>query len=515
MSIPMNRSEQWSRLESLDKPVDMLVIGGGATGLGIALDAATRGLSVVLVERDDFASGTSSRSTKLVHGGVRYLKQGQISLVRDSLRERGRLVRNAPGLVHRLNFVIPCYKFWEKPFYGMGMATYDLLAGQFGWDHSKLLSRDDTLRLLPGTRGEGLQGGVEYQDGQFDDTRLALALARSAVRAGAIVLNHTEMVQLQYENGRVSGAVVRDVSVRPTENHAEKTREIRAKVVVSATGVFSDGIAQMDTPDLPASVTVAQGAHIVLDYSFFPSDTALMVPKTDDGRVLFMIPWLGHVLIGTTDTPVDTIKREPVPLQEEIDYLLDYSGRYLRRKPTRTDIKSRFAGLRPLVKPAAGAGAKTTAAVSRDHKIFISESGLMTIIGGKWTTYRKMAEDLVDKSAAIGGWGVKPCVTNDLQLDQGADSADFDHASEQNSPLISTELKLTEGMVQRMIREEMAETVDDILARRCRALFLDANAAVAASGRVTAILAKEKGWSAPVMERQRADFDRLSIGYRV
>lgn len=489
-----------------------MIIGGGATGLGIALDAATRGLSVVLVERDDFASGTSSRSTKLVHGGVRYLRQGQISLVRDSLRERGRLLQNAPGLVHRLNFVIPCYKYWEKPFYGMGLATYDLLAGSFGWEHSRLLSRDETLRLLPGTRGQNLQGGVEYQDGQFNDTRLALALARTAIEAGAIILNHAEMVELKYEKGRISGAVLRDTAVRPDPQTPARTIEISTRVVVSATGVFSDEIARLDQPGAESTVAAAQGAHIVLDYSFFPSDTALMIPKTDDGRVLFMIPWQKHVLVGTTDTPVQTIRREPAPLAEEIDYLLDYSGRYLEKKPTRADIKSRFAGLRPLVKPSGKV--VSTASVSRDHHISVSPTGLISIIGGKWTTYRKMAEDLVDKASDVAGWSKKPCVTQDLRLSEGADAPDYDHSQEQNSPLVCQELQITEAMIRRMIRQEMADSVADVLARRCRALFVDANAAVSAADRVSAILAEELGWSAQTMEQQKADFQRLALDYR-
>jgi glycerol-3-phosphate dehydrogenase len=509
----MNRARQWSRLEEHQNgPVDILVIGGGATGLGIAIDAATRGLSVVLVERNDFAAGTSSRSTKLIHGGVRYLRQGQVSLVRDSLRERGRLVKNAPGLVHSLNFVIPCFKFWEKPFYGMGMATYDLLAGSFGWDHSQLLSREETAEKLPGANTSGLLGGVLYQDGQFDDTRLALAIARTAINYGATVLNHAEVVELKHEKGRVCGAVVRDRSVRAQVGAPEKTLEIRAKVVVSAAGVFSEELMRLDTRDAEAGVTAAQGAHIVLDRSFFPAGNALMVPKTDDGRVLFLIPWHGHVLVGTTDTPVTKISAEPVPLAEEIAYLLDYSGRYLAKKPGRSDILSQFAGLRPLVRPTGQV--KSTAAVSRDHKIFVSGSGLMSIIGGKWTTFRKMAEDLVDQATKQGGWGTRPCRTADLPLDEGADSPGFDRSTELNAPQIDAALTLTDPMIRRMINDEMAETVADVLARRHRALFVDASAAIRVSGRVSAMLASVKGWSPAVMEQQRADFERLALGYR-
>ncbi|MEI7923726.1 MAG: FAD-dependent oxidoreductase [Planctomycetota bacterium] len=512
MSATMNRKEQWDRLEGRVGQVDLLIIGGGATGLGAAVDAAKRGLSVVLVERDDFAAGTSSRSTKLVHGGVRYLRQGQVSLVRDSLRERGRLLNNAPGLVHKLRFVIPCKKYWEKPFYGMGMATYDLLAGQFGWEHSTLLSRDETLRHLPGVSGDQMLGGVEYLDGQFNDARLALALARTAICEGAIVINHAEVMELKKVNGKVIGAVVRDRLIHGDGTTGERSLEISARVVISAAGVFSDSVAKLANPGAEAMVTVAQGTHIVLDRSFFPGDCALMVPKTDDGRVLFMIPWLGHVLVGTTDTAVSKVAAEPVALEEEIAYLLDYSGRYLMKKPTKADIKSRFAGLRPLVKPLGKV--KSTSSVSRDHQIFVDDTGLITIVGGKWTTYRQMSEDVINRAEIVGDFVKKACQTKDMRIEEGADAQGYDRQAELQSGQIVAELPLTELMVRRMAREEMAETVADVLARRERALFVDADAAVAAAGRVSQIMAEEKGWSAPVMERQKSDFQRLALGYR-
>jgi glycerol-3-phosphate dehydrogenase len=493
--------------------VDIFIIGGGATGLGAALDAAVRGHSVALVERDDFAAGTSSRSTKLVHGGVRYLRQGQVSLVRESLRERGRLLKNAPGLVHKLNFVIPCRKAWEKPYYGMGMATYDMLAGQFGWEHSRLLSRAETLQRLPGLSAEHLYGGVEYLDGQFNDSRLALALARTAANVGAVILNHAEVVELKRENGRVTGAIVQDRLPGTNANAIGRSRtvEISARVVISAAGVFSDDLARLDTANAPERVAAAQGAHIVLDRSFFSGDSALMVPKTDDGRVLFMIPWQQHLLVGTTDTPVPKPTREPVPLKEEIDYLLEYAGRYLVKKPGRADIKSQFAGLRPLVKPARGM--KNTAAVSRDHQIFRSDSGLVTILGGKWTTYRQMAQDVVDKAQQWGGLKPLACKTTDLRLDEGADAADYDHSAELASDMICPELQLTRAMVWRMVRDEMAETVADVLARRSRALFLESAAALRAAGPVAEILAEAKGWPAAVKEQETADFKDLAAGY--
>lgn len=511
--MKLTRAEQRARLEERGRRVDILIIGGGATGLGAAVDAISRGYSVALVERDDFAAGTSSRSTKLVHGGVRYLKQGQISLVRESLRERGRLLKNAPGLVHKLKFVIPCLKYWEKPFYGMGMASYDMLAGSFGWEHSRLLSKNETLNELPGMSPEGLYGGVEYLDGQFDDSRLALALARTAANLGAVVLNHAEAVELERENGRVTGVFVRDHGISADENPAEKTIEIEARVVISAAGVFSDALARLDDSLAPERVAAAQGAHIVLDRAFFPGDAALMVPKTDDGRVLFMIPWQNHVLVGTTDTPVSRVAPEPVPFQQEIDYLLDYSGRYLNKKPVKADIKSRFAGLRPLVKPARGV--TNTAAVSRDHQIFVSKSGLISILGGKWTTYRQMAQDVVDKAEELGGLTRRECKTADLRLDEGADGVDYDREFELRSEMMIPEMQLTEAMVRRMVREEMADTVADVLARRSRALFLEAHAAARAATGVASILAEERGWSESVRDAQVAAFQKLAAGYMV
>jgi len=511
MAATLSRSEEFRKLEASKGHCDILIIGGGATGLAAAMDAALRGHKVVLVEADDFAAGTSSRSTKLVHGGVRYLKQGRVSLVRESLRERGRLLRNAPGIVHKRAFVVPCRSALDKPFYAMGLASYDLLAGSYGWGNTRLLSKAETLASLPGLDEKGLLGGVLYWDGQFDDSRLALAMARTAVAAGAVVINHSRAVALKHENGRVNGATIAARNVGAGGEIETRTIDLDARVVISAVGVFSDELARMDEPGSGGHVTASQGAHIVLDRSFFPSDTALMVPKTDDGRVLFLIPWEGAVLIGTTDTPVKTIEAEPKPLKEEIEYLLDYTGRYLVRKPLAIDIKSRFAGLRPLVKPSGRFA--STAAVSRDHQIFVSDTGLISILGGKWTTCRKMGQDVVDKAQSVGSLRNRPCTTAEFALDEGADAPGYFRTGERSSKVLIEQPFLTEAMVRRMAKEEMAETVADVLARRSRALFLDARAARAAAGEVARILAEEKGWSAPEQERQKADFDRLALGY--
>lgn len=511
MSATLSRTDQFRKLEEMRGHCDILIIGGGATGLAAAMDAALRGHKVILAEANDFAAGTSSRSTKLVHGGVRYLKQGRVSLVRESLRERGLLARNAPGIVHKRAFVVPCRSPLDKPYYAMGLAAYDLLAGSFGWASTQLLSKAETLASLPGLDEKGLLGGVLYWDGQFDDTRLALAMARTAADAGAAVINHARAKALIHENGRVAGAVVEAAMIGADGETQTRTVEVRARVVISAVGVFSDELARMDAPGSGGYVTASQGAHIVLDRSFFPGETALMVPKTDDGRVLFLIPWEGAVLVGTTDTPVTRIEPEPRPLKPEIEYLLDYTGRYLTRKPVEGDIKSRFAGLRPLVKPSGRYA--STAAVSRDHQIFVSGSGLITILGGKWTTCRKMGEDVIEKAQIVGSLHSRPCTTADFALDEGADAPGYSRPAEQASPVLIEQPFLTEAMVRRMASEEMAETVADVLARRSRALFLDARAAHAAANEVARILAEEKGWSAPFQERQKADFERLALGY--
>ncbi len=511
MSGTLSRSEQLVRLEALGGRCDILIIGGGATGLAAALDAALRGHQVVLVEADDFAAGTSSRSTKLVHGGVRYLKQGHISLVRESLRERGRLLRNAPGIVRKRGFVVPCRSPLDKPYYGMGLAAYDMLAGSYGWGNTRLLSKAETLSELPGLNDKGLLGGVLYWDGQFDDSRLALAIARTAANAGAVILNHARAIGLKHENGRVIGATISARQIRADGEAETRTFGISARVVISATGVFTDELALLDEPGAAGRVTASQGAHIVLDRSFFPGESALMVPKTDDGRVLFLIPWEGGVLVGTTDTPVSKIEAEPKPLEAEIDYLLDYTGRYLVRKPLRSDIKSRFAGLRPLVKPSGKFA--STAAVSRDHQIFVSDTGLISILGGKWTTCRQMGQDVVDKAENVGALPQKPCVTAEFALDEGADAPGYDRVAEAKSKVLIASPLLTEAMVRRMAQEEMAETVADVLARRIRALFLDARSARESAGEVARIMAEEKGWSALEQERQKAEFDRLALGY--
>ncbi len=491
---------------------DVTVIGGGATGLGVALDAAARGFSVVLVESHDFAKGTSSRATKLVHGGVRYLAQGNISLVREALHERTTLLANAPHLAQPLAFVMPSYRFWEAPFYGVGLKMYDALAGKAGLGATEFLNRDETLALLPNSKKEGpggqLKGGVKYWDGQFDDARLALALARTAAAKGALLVNYCAATGLIHEGGKVSGLHVKDVETGTTY-------DIKAKSVINATGVWVDQFRMEDGKamgrDVKAMVAPSQGVHIVVDRSFLPAghtmNHAMLIPKTADGRVLFAVPWLGKTILGTTDTPRRDVVREPLAFKEEVDFILNESARYLTQAPTRADIKSIWVGLRPLVKPADDDG-DNTKGLSREHTILVSKSGLVTVTGGKWTTYRAMAEDVLNRCFAAHLLPGRPGdVTIDLKL-VGAQEAKQSISEVPGIHLYGSEGAavlalsgadkelgggLTEAMVRFAARFEYARTIEDVLARRSRLLFLDAALAKSMAPVVATILEQETG----------------------
>ncbi len=483
---------------------DLIVIGGGATGLGVAVDAASRGLRTLLLEQSDFAKGTSSRSTKLVHGGVRYLAQGDISLVYEALRERGLLLQNAPHLVHVQPFVIPSYGWWNQLFYGVGLKVYDWMAGRYRFEHTSLLSKQSVLRLLPNIKEEGLTGGIIYYDGQFDDARLAINLAQTCVEQGGVALNYMQVDSLlKDQSGKVAGVRAHDVE-------SGEAYQLQAKVVVNATGVFVNEILQMDTPHQPPLVQPSQGVHLVVDRSFLKGDNALMLPKTPDGRVLFAVPWHGHVLLGTTDTPLQETSLEPTALEQEIDFILATAGQYLAVKPTRADVLSVFAGLRPLAAPKENA--TSTKEISRSHKLITAPSGLITITGGKWTTYRKMGEDTVDKAIAVAGLTPRACVTEDLHLHgapQGRDASlsetlwyygsDATRVEELvvADPDLAAPLhpKFThiQAEVVWAVRHEMARTVEDVLARRLRVLFLDARAAIQMAPKVAEIMAWELG----------------------
>jgi glycerol-3-phosphate dehydrogenase len=516
----MNRDENLGALAADGARYDILIVGGGATGLGAAVDAAARGHSVALVDAADFGKGTSSRSTKLVHGGVRYLRQGNIPLVREALLERGRLTRNAPHLVHDRAFVIPNYKWWEGPFYGIGMKVYDRLAGECGLARSEILDHDETVARIPNIETEGLTGGVVYHDGQFDDARLAISLARTADSLGATLVNYCRCTGLVKHGGRVVGA-------RLLECESGAEFEVGARVVLNATGVFVDALRASDEPASRPIVAVSQGIHLVLPRRFLPGDAAIMVPRTDDGRVLFAVPWHNRVVVGTTDTPRGAPEIEPRALAEEREFVMTHIRRYLDNDPAPGDVCSIFAGLRPLVAGDAGEG---TATLSREHTILVSDSGLVTITGGKWTTYRQMAEDAINTLEDCMGIAHRPCTTADMRVhgwseDTGMAAHLEPYGSESGAvvelfkeqPGLAARLHpafpYQRGEVAWHARHEMARTVEDVLSRRTRALLLDARAAIDAAPEVAELLAAELGRDAKWQAAQVAEFTALARRY--
>lgn len=517
----MKRQMLVKEIADESKEWDFAVVGGGATGLGIALDAALRGYSVALFEQEDFAKATSSRSTKLVHGGVRYLAKGDVGLVLEALYERGLLLKNAPHLAKNQSFVIPNYRWWDMFLYTVGLTMYDVLAGKLSLGRSLCIGKGKTSKHLPTVRVNGLKGGVVYHDGQFDDSRLAINLAQSCVEHGGCVLNYCKVTGLQKSEGRVSGVKVRDLQ---TGNEYQ----VKAKVVVNATGVFVDDIMQMDVPTGEHLVRPSQGVHLVLDRSFLQSDYAIMIPKTDDGRVLFAVPWHDKVVVGTTDTVIEKAAMEPVALEKEIDFILRTAGNYMTKKPARQDVLSVFAGLRPLAAPKKEG--KSTKEISRSHKIIVSEHKLITITGGKWTTYRRMAEDTVDKAIELQLVDGKKCVTKTFKIHgyrqnpdlsnhlyvYGSDMAAIEEMMGKDPEMarkIHSEYDYRVAEVVWAVREEMAQSVEDILARRVRMLFLDAKAAMEAAPEVAEVMAKEMGKGREWIDQQLVAFADVAKNY--
>jgi glycerol-3-phosphate dehydrogenase len=488
-----------SRVHEHDKIWDFIVIGGGATGIGCALDAASRGFEVLLLEQNDFGKGTSSRSTKLVHGGVRYLAQGNVSLVRESLKERGILFKNAPHLVRKQAFVVPVYSYWDKFFYGAGLKTYNLLSGKYGFGKSEILSVEETVKWLPNVKKKDLYGGILYFDGQFDDTRLLINLAQTAAEQGAVLLNYARVFSLHTDDdGKIDGAAVSD----------ELSGQVflaNARVVINATGAFCDSVRKFSDRSAPNIIAPSQGIHLVFDRKFLPAESALMVPKTSDERVLFAIPWHEHAVFGTTDTPIEKAELEPQAHEAEIEFILETAKNYLENAPERKDILSVFVGIRPLVK---AENAQNTASLSRDHTIEIDQSQLLTITGGKWTTYRRMAEDAINQATTLASLPEKTCATANLKI-HGANGKteaanDFDiygTDAENIAKLIEQQPELGEKLHPRLpyrkaeivwaVRFEMAETIEDVLARRTRALFLNAKAAIEIAPLIAEIMAEE------------------------
>jgi glycerol-3-phosphate dehydrogenase len=538
--IFLTKSSDMKKFSQLDPPhappiFDIAIVGGGATGLGVALDASLRGLSVVLFELNDFASGTSSRSTKLLHGGVRYLAQGNISLVREALAERKTIMHIAPHLAQPLAFVMPAYSFWEKMTYGAGLKLYDVLAGHQGLGQTKVLNFAQTQAALPGVRAEHLNGGVLYWDGQFDDARLALTLARSAQDAGAKVFNHCRVQAITPIRHQTSQAI-QSAQVLPPPNAARFTlqlqdvfsgdkREVAARCVVNAAGVWVDGIRHMAGIDSTRRiVSPSQGVHLVVSRELLPTDRALLVPKTDDGRVLFAVPWLGSTILGTTDTPRKDAPHEPLPFDHEVEFILGQASKILSRPVTRQDVKSVWVGLRPLVTPEKSNGG--TKSISREHTIVVDESGLITVTGGKWTTYRVMADDVL-KAATSHGLikNSVPCATASMRLHGAPTNQTVSMTQAPGEHLFGTDIErirlidgfdqplglgLNEAMVRFSAREEFAVTVEDMLARRWRALFLDARQALQMAPRVAAILESETG-----LDPKLDDFERLCHQYQL
>lgn len=518
----MNRDIALKALQEAGKEFDFIIVGGGATGIGIALEAITRGYKTLLLEKSDFTKSTSSKSTKLVHGGVRYLAQGDIGLVREACVERGRLLRNAPHLVHNQKFVIPTFNWFDELMYTVGLTFYDLLAGRYSLGRSVRISKSKTMLKLPTVRPEKVTAGVLYHDGQFDDSRLAINALQTAVKHGAIVINYMPVSSLtKDETGKLNGVIAVD-------EETGQVYTIKGKVIINATGVFADDLMQMDDPNKQITIRPSQGIHLVLDKSFLPGDHALMIPKTDDGRVLFAVPWHGKLIVGTTDTPIDTASLEPVALDSEVDFILKTMDKYLTRAPKRQDVLSVFAGLRPLAAPKGNS--KKTKEISRSHKIFVSESHLFSMIGGKWTTFRGMAEDMVNCVERTKGWIKTKTITRKLNLHGYKENADFDDplyfygsdidkindlmiSEPQTKEVISDRLMVFKAQIIWAVRHEMARTVEDVLSRRVRCLLLDARECINVAPIVAEIMAHELGRDEQWEQKQLTDFQKVANNY--
>ncbi|WP_310378334.1 glycerol-3-phosphate dehydrogenase/oxidase [Flavobacterium sp.] len=519
----MNRLEQLTKLQQTQN-WDVIIIGGGASGLGTAVDAASRGYKTILVEAVDFAKGTSSRSTKLVHGGVRYLEQGNISLVKEALKERGLMAKNAAHLVRNMTFVIPNYNWWQGYFYTIGLTIYDVLSGRLSLGKSKYISKKKTIELLPTVEQRDLKSGVVYHDGQFDDARMAINLAQTAIENGACVLNYIKVIQLiKDKNHQIIGVVVEN------KESGEKF-ELKGKAIINATGVFTNSIMKMNDKAYKKYVVPSQGIHLVFDKSFLPSENALMVPKTSDGRVLFAVPWHDKIVVGTTDTLIKSHSLEPIALEKEIAFVLETAQQYLSKKPTRADVLSVFAGLRPLAAPEEKG--QSTKEVSRSHKIIVSETGLITITGGKWTTYRKIAEDIINKAITVHQLPKIACKTEHLSIHGNTSTSDLKRKNhlyiygtdileivrlQENQPELNKKLHpnydYTMAEVVWAIRNEMARTIEDVLARRVRLLFLDARAALECTEKVGNLLAEELGKDELWKQNQISTFKSLAKGF--
>ena len=517
----MERDKLIDRINADNKIYDFVIIGGGATGIGIALEASARGYSVVLLEKSDFTKSTSSKSTKLVHGGVRYLAQGDIALVREAVVERGLLTQNAPHLVKNQSFIIPTHGWFDEVLYTVGLTFYDLLAGKLSLGRSRYLSKSKTLKRISTINPKKISAGIVYHDGQFDDTRLAINTLQTAEEMGAIVLNYCSVTGLlKDEVGKLSG-------VKFTDEEKGTQYKIKGKQVVNATGVFADDVLKMDSPNAKKTIAPSQGVHLVLNKSFLPGNDAIMIPKTDDGRVLFLVPWHGRVVVGTTDTPIKEESLEPIALEEEVEFILKTTARYLTKAPKRSDVLSVFAGLRPLA--AAKGNGKKTKEISRSHKIFVSESGLLTMVGGKWTTYRRMGQDLVDKAEKLRAWSRTSTKTKHMKIHGYKEGVDHQNPlsfygsdeaailemckSTGMNEIISSQLGVIKAQVVWAVKHEMARTVEDFLARRTRCQLLDARESIRMVPKVAEIMAAELNLDKNWQVEQVSAYERVTSNY--
>ena len=519
----MDRERMIASLKA-DQQWDVVVIGGGATGLGVAVDAAARGYKVALLEMVDFAKGTSCKSTKLVHGGVRYLQHGDVMLVLEALRERGRMKRNAPHLVKDQSFVISNYTYWNNFLYFCGLTFYDMLSFGFGYGRSRFISSKKVIKYLPTTIKRGLKGGIVYHDGQFDDSRMAVNLAQTCAELGGIVVNKAKVTAMLHdETGKVAG-------VKFTDAESGEEITLKARCVVNACGVFVDHVMSMDAPEHKKMVTPSQGVHLVFDKKFLPGDCAVMIPKTSDGRVLFAVPWHDKVVMGTTDIMRPVAEMEPLPLKEEVDFILNTAALYFETPPQYADILSAFAGQRPLAAPKSEG--KSTKELSRGHKIIVSPHHLITITGGKWTSYRRMAEDTLNKAIQLGLLEAKKCRTKNLRIHgyrphpdlhnhlyvYGSDEAAIRELAGSDpayAKKLHSDYAYTVAEVIWAVRHEMARDVEDVLARRVRLLYIAARAAIAAAPVVAQAMARELDKNQAWIEQQIKDFTILAKRYLI
>lgn len=495
---------------------DLIIIGGGATGSGIAVDAASRGLKTLLLEMNDFAEGTSSRSTKLVHGGVRYLEKAvkqlnidQFNLVKEGLKERSRLLQNAPHLCSRVTLVTPLYKYWEIPYMFAGLTLYDLVSGRRGLGRSTIVSKSKMLEKFPVIKKEGLAGGVKYYDGAFNDSRLVISLLQTAKEYGAECRNYSEVIDFEYDaNGKIS-------AVKVLDKMTNETYICEADCIVNAAGVYADNVNKLIDNQAKEMLDLSSGTHIILDKKYLPNEEGLMIPKTEDGRVLFILPWKDKCLVGTTDNPT-TLSTHPKVTDEDIEYILRHLEIYFDLKIEKSEILSSWCGIRPLIAPGED---EDTSNIVREHEIRENESGLVSIIGGKWTTYRKMAEQLVDYVNKSRNLKKDKCKTKHLKL-VGSRNLDKSYQSEkvdkqtnkyllsqygdriesvlnsvENIEYLKEGLPYTNAELVYTIREEFVKKPMDFLVRRCNLALIDNKSSIEILEKVIQLMKDELNWN--------------------